>query len=251
MKWIADRIYSSPTAASNSSRLFSVAEIGSLGSTHGSSLSTARRPSGSAQCPFLSRWILLLITAISFLCSQRSWAWDLKLQFDPSPTVPVSYHVYSAKSTDAFSLYATTSTTSFTMSGLLTGVVYRVYVTSFNTNGESTASNTITNSGPVIVPPPPTVPLPPSNLRSVAQFPNSINLHWDFDNISEPPATFFVIERATSSQPYEIAAVVPIDTRDGHDDNRKKNTVYYYRLYAANDTVHSGYSNVAAARTLQ
>jgi len=201
-----------------------------------------------------SRWLLQLFTGIFFLyvCPSTS-AWDLSITWDQAyPPAVDGWHIYTAKAGDAFSLWGTATTNKFTLTGLLTNTIYRVMVKAFNSISESTnQSNTLTNSGPVVVPPPPSVPQAPTNLRVVAQFPEILNLHWEFDNISEPPATYFILERAMANQQWELAAVVPIETRDGGDQNRKKNTIYYYRLYAANDVARSPYSDIGWARTLQ
>jgi len=75
------------------------------------------------------------------------------LQWDPSATTNVSYRIYSATGTAAFNPIMDVTATTAIVAGISTSAPTRLYVTAFNTGGESAPSNTVTNT-PTVTPPP-------------------------------------------------------------------------------------------------
>ena len=130
------------------------------------------------------------------------------------------------------------------MGPLTASTAYTYRVRAFNTGGlnnsaySDTASAT-TTSGP---------PNAPGNLRAAAFNNIQINLEWH-DNSSDE--TNFTIELATSSGgTYTEIGTNAADDTTISVNGLVPNTIYYFRVYAANANGNSGYSNVASDTTL-
>lgn len=81
------------------------------------------------------------------------------------------------------------------------------------------------------------IPNPPSNLSGEVLTYHSILLSWQ-DNSDDELG--FVIERSASrSGPYTDAGTVSTDQTESTDDGLEANTLYYYRVYAFNDSGRS------------
>ena len=103
---------------------------------------------------------------------------------------------------------------------------------------------------PAPTPTPSQTPASPSDLGASAASRSQINLSWN-DNSSNEAG--FSIERCAGQSCTDFAQVAQVgpNVRFYADAGLTKNTVYRYRVRAFNADGSSGYSNVAAARTLR
>lgn len=87
---------------------------------------------------------------------------------------------------------------------------------------------------------------PPSNLEAESEDSSYIKVKWDDNSFNEEG---FFVERAqvldTSS--WEVIDVVPQNSEIYFDYWVTRGMKYYYRVFAYNGTIHSGYSNVDSA----
>lgn len=96
--------------------------------------------------------------------------------------------------------------------------------------------------------PPPTAPLPPSNLMANAVSPSQIDLSWTDTSNNEDG---FVIERKTGvNGVYAQIATLGPNTTTFSDTNLIPSTTYFYRVQSFNLGGNLGYSNEAFATTL-
>lgn len=97
-------------------------------------------------------------------------------------------------------------------------------------------------------PPPPTVPLVPSNLSATTASSSQINLSWT-DNATDE--TTYKVERASAvAGPWtEIVNNLAANTTSYSATGLSASTTYYFRVRAANAVGNSSYSNTANATT--
>lgn len=170
---------------------------------------------------------LLTLLALLLFTSTINAA-TANLLWDASPTVGVTYHVYQSAGTNPFSLALTTASTSATMAFTVTT---RFYVAAFNSDGESTPSNTLTVNPPGVSP-----PAPPTNLRATAISASRIDLQWDPFSLSS-----VFVERNLMPIAVVTAQSYYLDT------GLRKNRVYSYRVRGTN----TEYSTAASAKTFR
>lgn len=89
-------------------------------------------------------------TGLALLC-ESSFGATVTLVWDTSATA-TGYRLYQSTGTSQFSLITSLSGTTASVSGVPTNLMTRWYVTATNANGESAASNTVTNQ-PTVPPP--------------------------------------------------------------------------------------------------
>ena len=132
--------------------------------------------------------------------------------------------------------------TGYTDSGLTASTPYWYRITARNDAG---------NSGPLILTttttaPPPPPPSAPSGLTATAVSKSQINLKWTDTSSNEDG---YKIERSADGLKYTQIAIVSANTTSYANTRLTANKLYYYRVRAYNGSGHSGYSNVASART--
>ena len=125
------------------------------------------------------------------------------------------------------------NTTSYTDTGLFSGVKYYYRVQAYNTAGNSAYSNEVEATTAE------TTPEAPSNLSVSAQSSTSIRITWADNSNNE---TGFKIERKTSSGNYSQITTVSANTTSYTNTGLSSNTLYYYRVRAYNSAGNSAYS---------
>ena len=132
------------------------------------------------------------------------------------------------------------NTTSYTDTGLFSGVKYYYRVQAYNTAGNSAYSNEVEATTAE------TTPEAPSNLSVSAQSSTSIRITWADNSNNE---TGFKIERKTSSGNYSQITTVSANTTSYTNTGLSSNTLYYYRVRAYNSAGNSAYSGEDYATT--
>lgn len=131
--------------------------------------------------------------------------------------------------------------TTFTDTGLAAGGAYVYRIIAFNVGGSSAPA---TSQGGTTLPDPPN---DPDGLTATPLGSGSIRLDWNDNSTTE---TGFTIERRTGTGSYEEIGGVGANTRSFTSDGLQGNTIYFFRVRAANTGGHSDYSNEASALTL-
>nr|NIR11681.1 hypothetical protein [Candidatus Aminicenantes bacterium] len=93
-----------------------------------------------------------------------------------------------------------------------------------------------------------TPPAAPTNLTAGAVFWRQINLAWTDNSDNE---TSFKIERSTDGSTFSEIDSVEANVTSYRDTTVAENTIYWYRVRAANSYGDSGYSNIDSAATSQ
>ncbi|MBI4712424.1 MAG: fibronectin type III domain-containing protein [Planctomycetes bacterium] len=91
------------------------------------------------------------------------------------------------------------------------------------------------------------VPIAPTGLSATTVSASQVDLSWTDNSRVEKG---FNIERKTGTGSYQYLATVPSDTAYYSDTGLTDGTVYYYRIYAYNDTNKVVYSGEASATTV-
>jgi hypothetical protein len=91
-----------------------------------------------------------------------------------------------------------------------------------------------------------TSPSAPSNLAVTSSTRSQVNLSWTDNSGNE---SGFIIQRSTNNATWTQVGSVAAGATKFTDRNVKRNTTYYYRVYAWNSYGNSGYSNVASTVT--
>ncbi len=143
---------------------------------------------------------------------------------------------------------AAASGTTYTDDTVMAGKTYTYVIVAINTNGDLSTGST--NEATVVVPP--DAPQAPETLTATAQSTTSILLAWTDKSDNE---TLFKIERSTDGVTFRQVATKGTapgaDTQVTHtDQGLVSNTLYIYRVRAANGGGDSAYSNTAQATTL-
>ena len=115
-----------------------------------------------------------------------------------------------------------------------------------NLGGDSAYSNTASATTQAAQ----TVPAAPSNLTATAVSTSQINLSWTDNSNNE---TGFKIERCQGANCTNFVQIAQVGANVTTFSNTglSRNTRYRYRVRAFNAVGNSGYSNIAAARTLR
>jgi aqualysin 1 len=132
--------------------------------------------------------------------------------------------------------------TSYSNTGLSSGVLYYYRVYAFNTGGNSGFSNTA--SATTLLPPAPAAPtsLVLSNVTT-----SSIDLNWT-DNASNEDG--FRVQRSLNGSTWSNIATLGVNATSYSNTGLSSGVLYYYRVYAFNAGGNSGNSNTASATTL-
>jgi fibronectin type 3 domain-containing protein len=151
------------------------------------------------------------------------------------------YYIYRATSSGGtYSQITSTSSTSYTNTGLSSNTTYYYRVSAVNNYGESSqssyASATTTTSG--------AVPSTPSSVTASAQSSTSITVSWG----SVSGASYYYVYRATSSNG-SYSYIGSTYSTSLTDTGLSSNTTYYYRVSAWNSYGESSQSNYASATT--
>ena len=134
--------------------------------------------------------------------------------------------------------------TSYSNTDLAASTTYYYKVTTFNTAGESAASN-VANA--TTEPPPVTIPSAPTNLQATAASSSVINLTWNDASGNE---TGFQIERKTGAGgTYALIVTTAANATTYSDTGVVEGTTYFYRVRTVNGAGNSAYSNEANATT--
>jgi RHS repeat-associated protein len=136
----------------------------------------------------------------------------------------------------AFPLLAGTATT-YSNTGLTTGITYSYRVQALNAAGASAYSNTVSLS---IV-----KPSAPSNLVAWAGSTTQANLSWTRTSNNE---SGFKVERSTDGTAFSQVGTVAAGVTTYADTGRTSGSSYWYRVRATNGAGDSAYSNVATLK---
>jgi hypothetical protein len=136
--------------------------------------------------------------------------------------------------------------TTFNNTGLTASTSYSYRVRATNLGGDSAYSNTASATTQATQ----TLPAAPSNLTATAVSTTQINLSWTDNSNNE---TGFKIERCqgNSCTNFVQIATTAANVTTFNNTGLTRNTRYRYRVRAFNAVGNSGYSNIAAARTLR
>ncbi|EMR04647.1 right-handed parallel beta-helix repeat-containing protein [Cesiribacter andamanensis] len=139
------------------------------------------------------------------------------------------------------------NTQSYTDKGLTAGKTYYYRIIAKGNSAKSGYSNTATLLLEAQTPPPPASVETPTSLTATYSSAGTVQLSWKDVATNE---TKYIVERSTSStftspQQWTLAA-----NASTYEDvsSLQRNTTYYYRVLAANDSQKSGYSNVASVQ---
>jgi len=137
-----------------------------------------------------------------------------------------------------------TNTTSYSATGLSSGMTYYFRVRATNSAGSSANSNTASAVTPNVV----TLPAAPSNLTASTVSSSVINLTWADNSTNE---TGFTIDRATDSGFTQNFSSVNLGAGYSFlsESGLNASTTYYFRVRATNSAGSSGYSNTAFGTT--
>ncbi|MDQ7093885.1 cell wall-binding repeat-containing protein [Desulfosporosinus sp. PR] len=158
-----------------------------------------------------------------------------------SVSYATSYYVYRATSSSAvYTMVGAPTTTSWTDTGLTLNTTYYYKIQAVSGSGVSAYSSiayaTTTNSS--------LIPSAPANLTATFTGSNQIYLSWTPVSY----ATYYYVYRATSSSGPFTSIGAPATT-NFTDSNVPQNTVYYYKVQAANSTGTSPNSAIVYATT--
>ena len=164
------------------------------------------------------------LSAVAASCSQINLSWTA------STGTVTGYYVYRNSTK-----IATTSSTSYSDTGLAASTQYSYYVVGYNSYGNSGNSNTAQATTPACG----SVPGAPTNLTAAAASCSQINLSW---TASTGTVTGYYVYRNSS----EIATVA---TTSYSDTGLAASTQYSYYVVGYNSYGNSGNSNTAQATT--
>ncbi len=151
-----------------------------------------------------------------------------------------TYTVYrSTSATGTFTSIGTTSTTSYTDSGLTPSTAYYYYVIANNSVGSSAASSTVTATTEAIP-----IPAAPTGLSATPASSTAINLAWT----ASTGATSYTVYSSTSATG-TFTSIGTTSTASYADSGLTANTTYYYDVTATNAAGTSAASSVVSATT--
>jgi hypothetical protein len=130
--------------------------------------------------------------------------------------------------------------TSYSNTGLTSSTTYYYRLRASNDAGNSAYSNTASATTQGVS------PIAPSGLVATAISKTRIDLSWTDNSNNEAG---FKIERSANGTSFSQIATVGANVTTYNNTGLKANKTYWYRVRAYNGTGHSGYSNVASAKT--
>ena len=172
-----------------------------------------------------------------------SSTWSAILNWNDNSSNETGFVIERAIGTSTFSFLASTTanTVSYTDSPLSAGVTYSYLVYAMNSYGNSTYSNTASTT--TIVP----TPNAPTNLSATATTSSAVIINWTDNSNNE---SGFVVERSLDGSTWGAIATTSVNATNYDDAGLNPATTYYYRVRAFNGSGYSGYTNTAAATTL-
>ncbi len=151
-----------------------------------------------------------------------------------------------------FKQIGTTSGETYTDTGLTSGTQYSYRVYAYNDfDNTPSYSNTVlikTDSLQIVIPPLLIFPSAPSGLTAEPAF-ITVSLEWEDNSANE--SSFIIERRDPGALLYHQVGTVGANVTSFSDDGLTADTQYSYRVKAHNAIGDSGYSNVAAAKTLK
>ncbi|MFM8392605.1 MAG: fibronectin type III domain-containing protein, partial [Acidobacteriota bacterium] len=132
-------------------------------------------------------------------------------------------------------------TTTARNSGLTPDTTYVYRIVSYNSSGESIASNEATVKTPI------TLPAPPSALEAAAVSSTRINLSWNDNSTNE--SGFKIYRRTGSGGSWASVGTVDANVTNFQNSSLDPSVTYNYRVTAWNVTGESANSNEASATT--
>lgn len=165
---------------------------------------------------------------------------QIKLTWQISPSQIDGYKITRAGADMLFKVIATIGPTDpiYLDNNPNEGELYRYYIQSYNSFGDSGISNTVVAGVP---------PAAPSNLTATALSPYAIKLIWHDNSNWEDN---FKIERSTDGSPFQMVATMSKNTIVYTDVLLTPNTLYTYRIIAIGYNGNSGYSNEVTLKSL-
>ena len=139
----------------------------------------------------------------------------------------------------SFVQIGTSTTTSYSDTGLTASTSYTYRVDATNTAGSSGFSNTTTGTTTAAL------PTAPSNLANSVISSSQINLTWT----ASTGATGYVVQRCTGTSCTSFAQIGTSTTTSYSDTGLTASTSYTYRVYATNTAGSSGFSNTTSGTT--
>lgn len=150
----------------------------------------------------------------------------------PSGTVDSYGIYYSTVNSYSGSLYATTASTSVTISGLTAATNYYIYITATNAAGTSGNSTIFVSC---------TAPNPPTGITTSLITSSSVKLSWTAPTGGNVPIQAYYIYYGTTSAPtYNTVSTVTNITLTGLSPN----TIYYFTI----QTIAGGYGSVVSTQ---
>lgn len=131
--------------------------------------------------------------------------------------------------------------TSYAVTGLTQTSTYYFYIASFNGNGTSPFTSTV--SATTL-----TLPAAPSNLTSTAISSSQISLAWT-NNAVNPPASSFAIYQSTDGTNFTWSYTVSATSSNFTVTSLASLTTYYFKVAAINQGGSSGFTNASSATT--
>lgn len=184
-------------------------------------------------------------TAPSNLALTIASATQINLTWVDKSTNETGFKIFRSVDGTNFGLLTTVGAgvTTYQNTGLTPGGSYWYYVVATNGVGDSGASNTASATTPFAV-----APNAPTNLNATAPARSRITLTWADNATNE---TGFRVERSTNGTTWSQVASLGANVTSWTDTSVKRNTFYYYRVYAYNSYGNSAYSNVATITSLR
>jgi fibronectin type 3 domain-containing protein len=170
------------------------------------------------------------VSATSLSASSIQIAWN-------SVNGASSYTVYrSGSSGGTYTSVGTSSTSSYTNTGLNAGTIYYYKVSAHSTDGESYQSSSVSAI---------TMPTVPTGVRTYTGS-SSIDIYW-YDVTG---ASYYKVYRAISATGnYQLVNTISSSLISYSDTGLSANTMYYYKVSAVNAGGESGQSAYVSART--
>ncbi len=185
--------------------------------------------------------------APSNLVATAASSTSINLTWSDNSNDEAGFRVYRGTTSGTVTTLVTTlgaGTTTYTNTSLTALTTYYYKVTSYNSAGESVASN-IANA--TTGTPPVTPPVAPSNLVATAASSTSINLTWS-DN-SNDESGFRVYRGTTSGTVTTLVTTLGAGTTTYTNTSLTAATTYYYKVTTYNSAGESVASNIANATT--
>lgn len=173
----------------------------------------------------------------------------IELSWDDNASNEDGFKVFRSTASDGtYSLIDTTNPniTAYTDTGLAGGTTYYYKISATNSVGE-TNIDLMDPANATTLTPPSSAPQAPTNLQAAAISNMRIDLSWS-DNSDNEEA--FIVQISTNNSTFSTIGEVKPNVTTCQSTSLKPETTYYYRIYAANSSGDSAYTDTAKARTL-